>query len=88
MVAPFSNCIAPSLVSYLPILRPMHSGSSGASSGCSLKGLVSSSTANRGSSFSFVVSRNVNVVPPSCLVQEALAPSIPMRKDVISKLPI
>jgi hypothetical protein len=86
MAAPFSNHVSPRFEYDIPKLVSSLFGSSCALPGCPLKGLASSSVAFHGISFSVVVSRNVNVVPPSCLVQEASAPSIPMRKDVISNL--
>jgi hypothetical protein len=79
MAAPSSSDTTPSFRYASPSL-----GSSGGPLVFPLKGSPSGSAAIHGSSFHDVVKRNA--FSPSCLVQEALAPSIPMRKDVISKL--
>ena len=84
-----------------PMVSPLSSGATPSPSlGLSffpLKDSSSGSAAIHGSSFHDVVKRNAfspyclvqgnfNVVPPYCLVQEAISPSILMRKDDISKV--
>jgi hypothetical protein len=79
MVATFSNDATHILKSSSPSLR-----SSGGPPIFPLKGPPPGSESIHGSSFCDVVKRNV--FPLYFLVQEVLTPSIPMRKDVISKL--
>jgi hypothetical protein len=79
MEAHSSGDAAPSLRSTSPSL-----GSSGGPLIFHLKDSPSSSTTIHGNSFCDVVKRNP--CSSSFLVQEASAPSIPMRKDGISKL--
>jgi hypothetical protein len=84
-----------------PMVSPSSSGATPSpslgSSFFPLKDSSSGSATIHGSSFHDVVKRNAfspyclvqgnfNVVPLSCLVKEALAPSILMRKDDISKV--